>query len=72
MPIIKDYECPKCGWLLQSWHTENKPHIPPLCPSCMIPASRIYNNINFILKGIGWAVDGYTKDIEDAENYWRK
>lgn len=71
MPIIKDYKCPKCGWNLQTWHTEGKPHSPPLCPACTIPASRIFAPPSFILKGLGWARDGYTKDIEDAENFWR-
>jgi hypothetical protein len=72
MPIIKAYRCPSCGWDVESWHTEAKPHKPPLCPGCMIPCTQVFYPPGIILKGLGWGKDGYNKNIDDAENYWKK
>ena len=72
MPIVKDYRCQKCGWEMESWHPEGKPHKPPLCPGCMTPAEHVFRPPGIILKGLGWSRDGYNKDIDDAEEIWRK
>jgi putative FmdB family regulatory protein len=72
MPIIKDYECPSCGWLFESWHVENKPHSPPICPTCKIHARHVFRPLGIVLKGIGWARDGYSKDIDDVEEFWKR
>ena len=71
MPIIKDYECPKCGWTLEVWHAEDTKHEPPVCP-CGTKAERVYTPLNFNLRGFGWARDGYSKDIDDMEAFWKK
>jgi hypothetical protein len=72
MPIVKDYRCPSCGWDVESWHTEGKIQKPPLCPACMIPCVQVFQPPNIVLKGLGWAKDGYSKDIDDAEIFWKK
>ena len=70
MPIVKDYKCEKCGWILEKWHVENKPQTPPLCPSCMEPTKQMISAPKVILKGLGWGRDGYAKDIDQAELEW--
>jgi len=72
MPVVKEYVCPACGWRLESWHVDGKPHKAPLCPACMIPAKQIFHPPGVILRGLGWSRDGYSKDIDDAEEFWKK
>jgi len=56
MPIY-EYECPKCGHIQEELIlTENDI---PKCVECGSNVKRIMSAGNFILKGKGWAKDGY-------------
>jgi len=71
MPVIKEYNCTSCGFIVERWHVEGKPHEKPLCPACMIPCKQMFYPSGISLKGLGWGRDGYSKDIDDAEICWR-
>lgn len=57
-----EYRCRTC---LHEWEVEARPQDPPmiLCPECGEPtAQRLIGQTTFVLKGRGWAKDGYAHD----------
>lgn len=60
MPIY-EYRCQTCGVFEQIQHIKEKPL--RKCPVCKGSVKRIIpDGTSFILKGSGWARDGYTKN----------
>ena len=57
MPIY-EYECKKCGYKKEVFESTNEQYNYK-CPNCLIPLIKIVGLSNFILKGKGWAKDGY-------------
>lgn len=56
--LIHDYKCNKCGKIFEK--IVNTPDEKVYC--CNTQAIKIFRNkMSFILKGDGWAKDGYTK-----------
>ena len=59
MPVYV-YECPKCkktAEIMSAWTQDGVK-----CMDCKIKMKRIIAPTNFILKGSGWAKDGYSKE----------
>ena len=52
-----DYKCPKCGYK-DTYYLPMEHKAPKHCKQDM---ERIYSEMNFILKGEGWAFQGYDK-----------
>ena len=72
MPRINDYHCEKCDrYLIDHLHM-TWPDNPPKCPECGDPMKRVFSKMNFELKGLGWACDGYSTDIDEVEKYWER
>jgi len=71
MPIY-DYKCNKCNIIFESIKPFDKSEA-SICPKCGKKAKKIFNPKNhsgtmkFILKGWGWANDGYS----GVSNYWK-
>ena len=59
MPIY-DYRCEKCDREYEVFYIHQTEIVPDVCV-CGGTLKRIYSNINFVLKGSGWAKDGYNK-----------
>ena len=57
MPIY-EYECKQCGTQIEKIAVRPKP---VTCPSCGSRMKRIIAPCTFVLKGDGWAEDGYAK-----------
>lgn len=60
--MVYDYVCSNCGFKFEAEHSiKDTPKIN--CPDCGEDAVRrmISDNTNFILKGSGWAKDGYSE-----------
>lgn len=70
MPI-REYYCEACEYevesFLRSIHAPN-----PTCVNCGRELKIKISKCNFKLRGIGWAADGYSKDIDDVEETWAK
>jgi len=60
MPLY-EYECTKCGKIFEDFTTLAKLDEKKKC-SCGATCKRIVSATSFILKGSGWAKDGYSKD----------
>lgn len=60
MPIYV-YECPNCKHRLEMLTMARDPDDAPYCPSCKARPNmeRVISPSTFILKGSGWAKDGY-------------
>lgn len=56
-----EYECPKCNKRIELVQSM-KDRIAPLCTNdnCCIEMVQVISVSNFILKGSGWANDGYS------------
>jgi len=66
MPIF-DFECQECGMIfehctiLKGWCRK--------CPKCdSYKIKKLISKANFVLKGSGWAKDGYEKKTSDKNN----
>jgi putative FmdB family regulatory protein len=56
-----EYECSCCG---HRWEATQRLNDPPLttCPKCLVAsAKKLVSATSFVLKGGGWAADGYGK-----------
>lgn len=60
MPIY-DFHCKNCGRKAELLVDEA---VNPLCPSCGLPMDKECSCATFILKGEGWAKDGYARKKE--------
>lgn len=60
--MIYEYECEKCGKINQVSTSYNKMKAWIKCNFCGNVAKKIISKSSFILKGKGWAKDGYSKD----------
>src|SRR3972149_2282679 len=70
MPL-REYECPRCNYMVRQFdHFGKKPL--PVCLSCGNWMKLLISKSSFILRGIGWAAEGYSKDIDDAEEHWAR
>lgn len=58
-----DYRCNQCGMTTEMRHGVN--HEPSkICPECgEVALTRIIGTPDFILKGTGWARDGYKNNV---------
>jgi len=59
MPLY-EYSCSSCG---HTWEENRSIDDPPtqFCPRCRLKtAHRLISKSSFVLKGSGWARDGYT------------
>ncbi len=57
MPVY-DYECPACEETLEVQHKISEtPNV--RCPECKKKCKRVISMSSFVLKGRGWASDGY-------------
>jgi len=59
MPIY-EYKCPECGEKIEIFQ-----HIgeeAPTCKNCGAKFDKLMSANSFILKGAGWATDGYIKN----------
>jgi len=66
MPIF-DYECQKCGHAFEQVVYKVNDRI--ACPKChSICIYKMISKTNFVLKGSGWAKDGYEKKTSDENN----
>lgn len=53
-----DYQCRKCAEVIEVTHKiSEEPNI--RCPECRKKCQRIISMSTFVLKGRGWASDGY-------------
>lgn len=59
MPLY-DYACNKCKSRIEVMHPMNHPK-KVVCKKCKKEMTKIPNMGTFILKGSGWASDGYVK-----------
>jgi putative FmdB family regulatory protein len=60
--MIYEYECPKCGRTFERWSNKVRDgEWTELCPDDGSTSKRIISASNFVLKGGGWARDGYDK-----------
>lgn len=67
MPIYI-YECPMCKKqeeLFQTQYAAQHLYNSCTCKDCRIPMRRIIAPTNFVLKGDGWAKDGYDKKAKE-------
>ena len=70
MPL-REYECLQCNYFVRLFdHSGKKPT--PICVSCQKELTILISKSVFTLRGFGWAADGYSKDIDDAEEHWKK
>lgn len=70
MPL-KEYYCENCEYFVRQFdHSGKKPT--PICVSCQKELTILISKSVFTLRGFGWAADGYSKDIDDAEEHWAK
>jgi len=57
MPVY-DYQCAACDETVEIHHKiSEKPHV--RCPECKKKCKRVISTSSFVLKGRGWAADGY-------------
>lgn len=60
--MLYDYECAVCGSVQEVDHPINEtPTITCQCQPTHPVCKRIISGCTFVLKGSGWAVDGYSK-----------
>ena len=67
MPIYT-YRCEKCGKEMEVFQ-KFKARPSRVCPDCSAYMERVVSKTTFILKGKGWAKDGYAKPPKKEENY---
>ncbi len=62
------YECPKCRRQIEL-EQKIKDRCAPLCceENCNIEMETVVTTTGFILKGSGWARDGYQKQVKSGE-----
>ena len=70
MPL-REYYCENCSYTIRLFdHSGKKPT--PICLVCEKEITILVSKSKFVLRGFGWAADGYSKDIDDAEEHWAK
>lgn len=57
---IYEYECPQCGKILEEFRSLSERDTELLCDDCMKKLYRVVSRSSFLLKGDGWAKDGYS------------
>ncbi len=71
---IREYYCPNCNYESPEYwdfHNQQK-ETKVLCPKCNEKLEPKISRSGFILRGIGWAAEGYSKDIDDVEEFWAR
>ena len=58
MPLY-DFKCAKCLLIVGTLQPYSKS--PPRCPDCGGETTRLIRASSFVLKGGGWASEGYSK-----------
>jgi len=58
MPIY-EYKCKGCQSLTEKLRKYEKADDPVKCEACKGEATRVISQTSFVLKGGGWAKDGY-------------
>ncbi len=61
MPIY-EYKCNDCKKVIEIHQNINDPE-KTICPYCNGKIKRIMSYTSFVLKGNGWANDGYSKKV---------
>jgi putative FmdB family regulatory protein len=62
MPLF-EYRCEACGHEFESLVRSSQRDMPQACRKCEHPVThRIISSGSFVLKGGGWAKDGYAKE----------
>jgi len=63
-----------CGFKIDLNGSVDSIPLPPKCPKCGQKTFRNYaeQGCGIVLNGLGWARDGYSGDIDDAEDKWLK
>ena len=56
MPLY-DFKCVECEHIFEKRQKYKDPN--PECEECDAPTERLITNASFVLKGAGWAKDGY-------------
>lgn len=70
MPL-REYYCPQCDYVVRRFrHSMRTPN--PVCLGCGEEIKIKISKCNFRLRGLGWAAEGYSTDIDDAERFWAK
>ena len=67
MPIYT-YRCEKCGKEMELFQ-KLKARPSRVCPDCLAYMARVVSKTTFILKGEGWAEDGYAKSPKKEDNH---
>ena len=55
-----EYQCPRCARRTEVFHSIKEDPV-QTCVVCNRPMERTISLSTFVLKGDGWAVDGYSK-----------
>lgn len=64
MPIY-EYECPNCNMIFDQISKIGEDTA--ICINCNKPAKKIMSSSTFLLKGDGWAKDGYGPKVTKKE-----
>ena len=63
-----DYRCLSCGDIFEEFKSIKDADEEQKCPVCGEVSRRLISGGNFILKGDGWASDGYSDKVEVKKN----
>jgi len=59
--VIYEYQCKECNNIFERWSKQIRDmDWTEFCPKCGSMGNRILSSSTFILKGNGWAKDGYS------------
>lgn len=70
MPL-REYYCEACNYEITSFLRSIK-RLNPVCVGCGQELKIKISKCNFKLRGIGWASEGYSSDIDAAEEFWAR
>jgi putative FmdB family regulatory protein len=57
-----EFQCPKCGKIVEKYYKTKKDIDIVKCDVCDIEMKRILSPTSFTLKGGGWSASGYSKE----------